>query len=327
MKQKVYICYDEHPLPDVDGQSIFQQQAMFRFYLSLENYKPFFILIEEEKKVLVSLLGVIIKEKSFFPALLVSRCLIIGDACFFSDNIDKPSVYKLLLDEIDNNLKKKCLFIEFRHMSNNENLRGIFEKNGYQHYPWFNIISDLTQDTISSAKKRQIKRGLENGATIITATKEKQIRSFYCILRKRYSSINKPLPPLNFFIRFFHDFCKRGKGTYLLVEFQNKIIGGIMCLFNKKETIYEWYVASLHKRYRNLYPGVLSTYAAIEYGQKNGFHFFDFMGAGRPSREYGVRDFKLTFGGKLEPTSRWQKINYPFFYKFALFVNKLLSKK
>jgi lipid II:glycine glycyltransferase (peptidoglycan interpeptide bridge formation enzyme) len=172
---------------------------------------------------------------------------------------------------------------------------------------------------------RQIKSGLKNGASILEGNTETHVKAFYALLKQLYSTIRKPLPPIDFFIRFLHDFCEKEKGIYLLISFQGKIIGGIMCLFENKETIYEWYIGSNHNEYRKLYPGVLSTYAAIEYGKKNGFRYFDFMGAGQQNKEYTVRDFKLTFGGNLQETTRWQKINFRFLYKIALIINKLFK--
>ena len=326
MKQKVYTCYDESALPNVDGKNIFQQQVMFRFYRSLKNYTPFFIFIEENGNVLVSLLGVVIKEKNIYPSFLASRCLIIGKAEFFSDNITELSAYKLLLKEIDNEFRRKCLFIEFRFPEKNEELNAVFRENNYAYSPWYNVKNNLNEDYISPAKKRQIKSGFKNGASIIEATTEAQVKAFYAILKQLYSNIKKPLPPIEFFTRFLHDFCEKGKGVYLLIDFQGKIIGGIMCLFENNETIYEWYVGSNHNEYKNLYPGVLSVYAAIDYGRKNGFRCFDFLGAGQQNTAYTVRDFKLTFGGNLEETTRWQKVNFRVLYKMALFANRFLMQ-
>jgi hypothetical protein len=248
-----------------------------------------------------------------------------GKAQLFSDVMTEQEVYDLLLHKINKELKRKCLFIEFRHNEKDEILYGAFQKNGYKHYPWYNVRNNVKKDIISPAKLRQVRLGLKNGASIIEATNEKQIKSFCGILRQLYSKINKPLPPLEFFIRFFHEFCERGKGVFLLVQFQGRIIGGIMCVFDKKNTMYEWYIGSRHRTYKNLHPGVLSTYAAIEYAKKNGFRSFDFMGAGPQNKEYTVRNFKLTFGGKLEETSRWKKVNFPFLYKIVLSAHKLLK--
>lgn len=326
MKQKVYICNDENCLPSTDGKNIFQQQSMFRFYSALKNYNPFFVVVENEGQIIATLLGVIIKEKNIVPAFLVSRCLIIGEAEFFSDVTEKAAIYELLLDKIDKTYGKKCLFVEWRNVNENESLSPIFEKKSYSYFPWYNVVNELNDDSwhnIKSPKRRQVQKGLKNGAKIIEASHENQIKEFYLILKHLYHNIKKPLPDYEFFSNFFYDFCQNKKGVYLLIEFEGKIIGGMMCPFSSKNTMYEWYIGSLNKEYKSLYPGVLCTYAAIDYGTRNGFKQFDFMGAGQRNVSYGVRNFKLTFGGKLTETCRWKKINFPLLYKIAMLANKL----
>ena len=52
----------------------------------------------------------------------------------------------------------------------------------------------------------------------------------------------------------------------------------------------------------------------------------DFMGAGKPNIEYGVRDYKLRFGGELKEDGRFTVIFKPMMYRFGLFALKILSK-
>ena len=44
---------------------------------------------------------------------------------------------------------------------------------------------------------------------------------------------------------------------------------------------------------------------SIDYACKNGIEKFDFMGAGSPDEDYGVRDFKAKFGGSLVEPGRF----------------------
>jgi len=46
---------------------------------------------------------------------------------------------------------------------------------------------------------------------------------------------------------------------------------------------------------------------------------FDFMGAGNPYENYGVRDFKKRFGGEIVEYGRFIKINNSFLYKIGEF--------
>nr|HPN23204.1 peptidoglycan bridge formation glycyltransferase FemA/FemB family protein [Tenuifilaceae bacterium] len=76
------------------------------------------------------------------------------------------------------------------------------------------------------------------------------------------------------------------------------------------------------------YPSVMATWAAIEYAYLNKIHFFDFMGAGQPDENYGVREFKARFGGNEVNYGRFINILNPFLYnlgKIGLNILKLLK--
>jgi len=54
------------------------------------------------------------------------------------------------------------------------------------------------------------------------------------------------------------------------------------------------------------------------WGKQNGFKVFDFGGAGKPNIPYGVRDYKLKFGGKLVNFGRFELIHKPVLYRLGL---------
>ena len=58
----------------------------------------------------------------------------------------------------------------------------------------------------------------------------------------------------------------------------------------------------------------------------DGFSVFDMMGAGKPDEDYGVRDFKARFGGKLVEEGRFVHIAHPLLYKIGKWGVKLLKK-
>ena len=113
----------------------------------------------------------------------------------------------------------------------------------------------------------------------------------------------------------------------MLVKFQEKVIGGMMCPILNNNSIYEWYVCGLDEEYKEQYPSVMATYAAIEHAKKSKIEMFDFMGAGKPNIPYGVRDFKMEFGGKLVEYGRFLYIRNPFLYEIGKLGVKFLKKK
>jgi lipid II:glycine glycyltransferase (peptidoglycan interpeptide bridge formation enzyme) len=126
---------------------------------------------------------------------------------------------------------------------------------------------------------------------------------------------------------FFLEFYRKGVGKYLLVKYDGKVIGGMMCPILKGKAIYEWYVYGLDEEYRDHYPSVVATYAAIEYAKQNDIPLFDFMGAGKPDIPYGVRDFKMEFGGELVEYGRFLCIRKPLLYWIGKLGVKWLRRK
>ena len=88
-----------------------------------------------------------------------------------------------------------------------------------------------------------------------------------------------------------------------------------MCPVLEGKCMYEFYIFGLDEDFRDQYPSIIATWAALEYAASNGIPFFDFMGAGRKDQDYGVREFKSRFGGELVENGRYIKINKKQLYK------------
>lgn len=198
------------------------------------------------------------------------------------------------------------------------------------------LSSEYILRKFSSSRRRQIKKGLENGAEIIEPKNIDQVREFYNILYKLYRyKVRKPLADWSFFENFYQQTSsfprpasrvpRPGIGIIRLIRYKDVIIGGILAPVFEDKCIYEWYVCGLDKEYKNQYPSVLATWSAIEYAAKNNIKSFDFMGVGVPETPYGVRDFKARFGGELVNYGRLTRINNQFLYNIAEFGYNVLA--
>jgi len=126
-------------------------------------------------------------------------------------------------------------------------------------------------------------------------------------------------------LEIFKDFyLKPDLGKYFLIVYKNEIVGGIMCPIFENNIIYEWYIAH-NNEIPNIYPGVLATYAPIEFSYKNQLSMFDFLGAGKPTESYGVRDFKMKFGGELVEYGRYLRVNKKIRYFLGVITHKIVS--
>ncbi len=119
---------------------------------------------------------------------------------------------------------------------------------------------------------------------------------------------------------FYSDF-----GKIVLIRYQDKIIGGSICVELKNKTLYEWFVCGLDRQFKNVYPSTLATWGAIEYAASHGLNRFDMMGAGKEGDGYGVRDFKSKFGGQLVEHGRFIYIANKMLFEIGKFGVKLLK--
>lgn len=92
-----------------------------------------------------------------------------------------------------------------------------------------------------------------------------------------------------------------------------------------EKCIYEWFVCGEDRQYKNVYPSICATWGGIEYAAQNGIPLFDFMGAGKPDIEYGVRDFKAEFGGTLVEHGRFCYVANPMLFFIGRLGVKLLK--
>lgn len=306
-----------------DNYNIFQSREIVDFYKKTRNWEPLFIGIVDEKRNWKGyLVSVLQKEGIGLKRYLSSRVIIFAGPVFSKllSNDEKQIVMKKILQGLIKYVNNKSIYIQFRNLFSLEQFKSSFEKHGFEYHEHLNFRVDTTdkEETwrrISKSKKRQIKQSLKQGAKIIEPENIDQVKEYYLILKNLYKTkVKKPLASWEFFKSFFEFSTKSEIGKYLFVRYDKKIIGGIMCPITPGKVIYEWYICGLDGKYKGIYPSVLATWAAIDYACKNGFDYFDFMGAGSPDKDYGVREFKSKFGGELVNFGRFERINNKFLY-------------
>jgi lipid II:glycine glycyltransferase (peptidoglycan interpeptide bridge formation enzyme) len=82
-----------------------------------------------------------------------------------------------------------------------------------------------------------------------------------------------------------------------LAKVDEKTVGALTLLIHKGVVIY-WYTGTL-RAFSSYRVNDLLVWYALEWSSEHGYHTFDFGGGGKPDEEYGVRDFKAKFGGRL----------------------------
>ena len=281
------------------SSSIFQHPD---FYLFLKtNLISVWSLGMKRNDELVACVTAFIQGDKGIMSYFSCRAIIFGGPIYKSDE-DGVAV----MNKFSEVLPKKVIYIESRNLFDFTLLYpGL--KPQWKLVPWKNFIVDTSNPenvfkNLSESRRRQIKKAIKKGVYYEISSNSKDLKELYEILQKLYQEkVKKPL--LSF--EFFASLTKEDWMKMIVVKLEGKVIGGIFCPVLKDRTIYEWYVCGLDEQYKDGYPSVMATWAAIEVGAQIGCKTFDFMGAGPSSEDYGVREFKARFGGTEEEPGRF----------------------
>jgi serine/alanine adding enzyme len=313
--------------------NIFQSPEMYELFQKTGRMKPVVIGVTDKSTGLLKgiLLGVVIRELNGLAGYFTSRTVIYGGPLIDPHVTDQEEILRKLLAGLIQEVKNHSIFIQFRNFNSLEDKKAVFQEYDFNLRERLNLIVDtsgpgIVTDNMSQSRLRQVRKGLKLGARCIEPENIDQLKEFYHILFNLYKyKVKKPLPPWDFFEQFYRISGEGRLGIIRLVEYQGKIIGGILSPVTPGKTIYEWYVCGLDQQYKEVYPSVLATWAAIDYAVNNNIPSFDFMGVGIPDRDYGVREFKSRFGGELVNYGRFARINNKTFYLFSEMGYNLLA--
>ncbi len=314
--------------------NIFQTPEMYEVYRNTKNYEPVFLaVVSEDNEILGILLSVIQREYRGTVGNLTARAIVWGGPLIKNNN---RQVLSLILNKYNKIGGQKAIFTQVRNLWDVSDNIDVFTHYGYQYSEHLNFIIDLSIgknrlfSNLSPSKRRQIRRVREKkNVEILNTEDENDVIEFYKILSFYYSThIKKPVPPLEFFLNILRILVKKSLAKVFVIKYNEEIIGGIVCPISyncSKKTIYELYICGSRK-HNNLFPSVMATWAPIEWGSENKIDYFDFMGAGKPNVDYGVREFKAKFGGKLVNYGRFEKVHKPIKFKIAKAGFKLWRK-
>lgn len=306
----------------------FQTEAAYLFFASLPTMmRPFAYGVAEDGVLKGVVVGFVTVEQSRWRQFFTRRAIINGGPLLAEDI--STEALRMLLGRLRKEVSKEAIYIEMRNFNDYSRWKDRFEACCFAYQPHLNFHLDCSEEAViqrnmHESRRRQVRKGLASGAVIEEAKTEHEVMDFYRILEQLYRrKVKTPLFGLEFFLAFF----RQEWGKYLLVKYEGKVIGGMMCPILEGRTIYEWYVCGLDESYREQHPSVLATYAAMQYAAEHGLPRFDFMGAGKPEEDYGVRAFKAQMGGQLVEHGRFLLIAKPLLYRIGVLGVAWLRRK
>jgi len=313
-----------------DG-NIFQTPDMYYVYENTKNYKPVFVSVIVDGTIKGVLLAVIQKENYGPLSAVTARAIVFGGPLI--DNND-PIVLDSILSEFTRIVKTKAVYSQFRNFKkNNEVSKTIFRKYGYVFQDHLNIIVDLNipvdilWKNVKRNRKDGINKGKKQGFVFNVYDKIPDIDSLYSLLQDElFKRIKLPYPDVSFFMNL-NNLLNNNLKCFTL-DYNNKP-HIILCAFFYNKTMYAYIIGiSQNQDFLRLRPVDLFYWEVIKWAAQNGFEHYDWMGAGKPDKDYGVRDFKIQYGGNMDNIGRYERINRPLFYKFGILglkLKKLLS--
>ena len=318
----------------------FQTPEAYEFYASNpEEMTPFVYGVARECALRALCVGYITKERSAIKQYFTRRAIIIGGPVIDDDATAEEvaallnAVTKLQRSELQpagRSTGFNPIYIETRNFHDYSRWKEVFQKSGFTYQPHLNFHVDTTQlwetieNNIGKHRRKYIRLSYRDGVEVALEPTLQQVKEYYAVLQDLYrTKVKMPLQPWAFFERLYHlPSCK-----YLLVLYNNQVVGGSICMTLKNHGVYEWYACGKDGVYRNIHPSSVTKYIGMKYASDNGYKVFDMMGAGKPNEAYGVRDFKAEFGGKLVEHGRFLLVRKPLLYWIGKTGIKLLKRK
>jgi len=297
--------------------NIFQSPHLAEVFERAKGIEPIALaaIHEDTGEICASLLAYVIRYTNILSSF-ASWSRIRGGPLYL-DTEEGILAAKILLKYYDRVVKKKVLYTDIRNLWDiNSAASALFRNVGYIYEDHLNFLVDLRKtkeelwNNLSKSRRRFIRKARERGVTVEEGKDRDLIASFYELLKHTYRNAKIPLADISLFNSAFDILAPKNLLKLFMARYKDEYIGGIMCL-TYKGTITEWFVTG-SRRHSKLYPSDIVTWYPIEWGSEKGFHTFDFLGAGKPNEEYGVRDFKKQFGGKLVNFGGYRKVYSPF---------------
>jgi serine/alanine adding enzyme len=200
--------------------------------------------------------------------------------------------------------RHQALFTELRHLSDTSAIQPMLSQCGFIYEDHLNYLIDLScpleqvMSNIGARTRKHIRQGLRKGEVIVEqATDSSLVQVCYDLIQKSYAAAHMPLADRSLFKAAFEVLYPRGMIQFWLARVGSAYAAASVEL-PYKNVIYGWY-SGVDRQYADLSPGELLMWHILKWGVENGYKVYDFGGAGKPSEEYGVRDFKAKFGGRL----------------------------
>lgn len=313
-KAKWNIFVSNHP-----NGNIFQTPEMYEVCKKTKNYEPIFIAAIEDSEIVAILQAIIQKNYNGILGRFTARSIIFGGPLISHNRVE---VVAPLFSEYKKEIGRKAIYTQIRNFYSQNQIQNYLSENDYTYTDHLNILLDLNVDKealwngFSRSRKKGIRKALSENFKFEYTNNFEYLNDFYNLLNTTYTRIGLPIPDLSHFIEIAKTFHTDNYKIFIIRKDNVTVVALFTLIY--KDTMYGYYMGETDNRETiKSKPVDLLFWEVFKWSIDNNVKIFDWMGAGKPDKSYGVRDFKLQFGGELVNYGRYEKIHKPFSFKLA----------
>lgn len=308
--------------------NLFQSKSFKDFIDSVKGFESQLFWVTNSTEI-VALCVVTLQKEKGIKGYFSKRAIIYGGPLIIIDK-NCIKVLESLLQCMNSTLGKRVIYGEIRNSNDYSIFKDTFLKYGWHYHkhlnveiPLLNTSKELVLNKMKYNRRREIVLSINEGVIVREPKNINEVLSLYNILKGLYvSRVKSPLPTFAYFQSLFDSPI----GKVFLVIHNNRIIGGSFCLFHNKLSINTLYYCGIRDYHKKIFPTHLAIMGAIEFGLTNNLKQIDLMGAGKPDEEYGVRNYKIAFGGELYEYGRFKNVYKPLLYRIGTIGLEIVNK-
>ncbi|MDD5369338.1 MAG: GNAT family N-acetyltransferase [Anaerolineaceae bacterium] len=302
--------------------NIFHTPEMFQVYSHAKGYRPELrAAVRDSGQVLALLLPVQVTLRDGLLRRLTTRSIAYGSILSTPDALGKEAL-AALLNDYTQKAGRGGLFTELRHLSDQSVYQSVFARCGFEYQDHVNYLVDLDCsieelfNRIGPRTRKHIRRGQNKGQVVVDQVNESsRIGEWYELTQKSYSAAHVPFADITLFEAAFEVLHPRNMVKFWIARIGDQCIASSVELIYKG-VIYGWY-GGVDRVFSSYTPTEMLTWHIMKWAAENGYRTYDFGGAGNPDEEYGVRDFKSKFGGRLVCYGRNTYVPEPWLLKLS----------
>jgi len=298
--------------------NIFQTPQMFDVYQSTPNNNAGVLALQNDGGEIVALMVYTFISEPGIKRFFSTRSVVSGGPLILENNIEYAT---LLLSEYNKRVSKTdVIYTEIRNLYDTGALLPAFNSGKFIYEDHLTIHMDLTrsmeqlENALHRGRSSNIKRAIKKGVVTRDIFTPEDITAAYHLIKDTYERINLPSPHPELFLNAADSL--KGHIKFFAAFLNDKLIGCRVYLIYK-DMVYDWYAAG-DREFSGYHPSDLLPWKGMLWAKENGIKIYDFAGAGKPGKEYTVRDYKLKFGGALINLGRYQHIHKELLYRIGV---------